>query len=75
MSPGTRMEYLQIIYSRNKIANRKEKSIFLNEFCQNCEYHRKHGIRALNTFKRFNQRSEGSHQSIRMKGWVDEKAI
>jgi hypothetical protein len=47
------MEYLQSIYSRYKRANRKEKSIILNEFCQNCGYHRKHAIRALNTFKRF----------------------
>ncbi|HDZ00978.1 MAG TPA: transposase, partial [Nitrospirae bacterium] len=53
MSPGARMEYLQSIYSRYKRANRKEKSIILNEFCQNCGYHRKHAIRALNTFKRF----------------------
>ncbi len=53
MSPGARMEYLQSIYSRYKRADRKEKSIILNEFCQNCGYHRKHAIRALNTFKRF----------------------
>lgn len=53
MSPGARMEYLQSVYSRYKRANRKEKSIILNEFCQNCGYHRKHAIRALNTFKRF----------------------
>lgn len=53
MSPGARMEYLQSIYSRYKRAKRKEKSIILNEFCQNCGYHRKHAIRALNTFKRF----------------------
>ena len=53
MSPGARMEYLRSIYSRYKRADRKEKSIILNEFCQNCGYHRKHAIRALNTFKRF----------------------
>jgi hypothetical protein len=47
------MEYLQSVYSRYKRANRKEKSIILNEFCQNCGYHRKHAIRALTTFKRF----------------------
>jgi hypothetical protein len=47
------MEYLKSIYSRYKKADRKEKSIILNEFCQNCGYHRKHAIRALNTFKRF----------------------
>jgi hypothetical protein len=53
MSPGARMEYLQSIYSRYKRADRKEKSVILNEFCQNCGYHRKHAIRTLNTFKRF----------------------
>ena len=53
MSPGARMEYLQSIYSRYKRADRQEKSIILNEFCQNCGYHRKHAIRTLNTFKRF----------------------
>lgn len=53
MSPGARMEYLRSIYTRYKEANRKEKSIILNEFCQNCGYHRKHAIRTLNTFKRF----------------------
>jgi len=53
MSPGARMEYLQSVYLRYKRANRKEKSIILNEFCQNCGYHRKHAIRALNSFKRF----------------------
>jgi len=53
MSPGARMEYLQSIHSRYKGANRKEKTIILNEFCQNCGYHRKHAIRALRTFKRF----------------------
>ena len=55
MSPGARMEYLQSVYSRYKRANRKEKTIILNEFCKNCGYHRKHAIRALNTFKRFTQ--------------------
>jgi len=53
MSPGARMEYLQSIYLRYRRGNRKEKSIILNEFCQNCGYHRKHAIRALNTFKRY----------------------
>jgi hypothetical protein len=53
MSPGAKMEYLEEIYLRYKRANRKEKSIILNEFCKNCSYHRKHAIRALNNFKRF----------------------
>lgn len=53
MSLGARMEYLKSVYLRYKRANRKEKSTILNEFCHNCGYHRKHAIRALNTFKRF----------------------
>jgi hypothetical protein len=47
------MEYLRAVHLRYKRANRKEKSIILNELCKNCDYHRKHAIRALNTFKRF----------------------
>ena len=47
------MEYLETIYLRYKRASRKEKSMILNEFCQNCSYHRKHAIRVLNNFKRF----------------------
>jgi len=53
MSPGAKMEYLKAVHGRYKKANRKEKTNILNEFCQNCGYHRKHAIRALNTFKRF----------------------
>lgn len=53
MSPGAKMEYLEKIYLRCKKANRKGKNIILNEFCQNCSYHRKHAIRLLNNFKRF----------------------
>jgi hypothetical protein len=47
------MEYLRAVHLRYKRANRTEKSIILNELCNNCGYHRKHAIRALNTFKRF----------------------
>ena len=53
MSPGAKMEYLGSIYTRYKRADQKEKTIILNEFCENCGYHRKHAIRALRTFKRF----------------------
>lgn len=53
MSPGARMEYLETIYLRYKRAPRKQKSIILNEFSNNCGYHRKHAIRLLNNFKRF----------------------
>jgi len=47
------MEYLKAVHLRYKRANRKEKSIILDELCKNCAYHRKHAIRALNTFKRY----------------------
>jgi hypothetical protein len=47
------MEYLKAVYLRYKKASKKEKSLILNELCQNCGYHRKHAIRALNTFKLF----------------------
>ena len=47
------MEYLNSIFLRYKKANRKQKSVILNEFCANCGYHRKHAIRVLRTFKRF----------------------
>jgi hypothetical protein len=47
------MEYLKAVHLRYKRASRTEKSIILNELCNNCGYHRKHAIRALNTFKRF----------------------
>jgi hypothetical protein len=53
MTLGTKMEYLEKIYLRYKRATRKEKSMILNEFCENCDYHRKHAIRILNNFKRF----------------------
>jgi len=36
-----------------KIADKKEKTLILNEFCATCGYHRKHAIRLLNNFKRF----------------------
>lgn len=57
MSPGARMEYLETIYLRYKRASRKEKTAILNEFCLNCNYHRKHAIRLLNNFKRFTKPS------------------
>ena len=53
MSPGARMEYLGAVHLRYKRANRQEKTIILNELCNNCGYHRKHAIRALNTFRRY----------------------
>jgi len=53
MNPRARMEYLESIYLRYKRANRREKSLILNEFCINCDYHRKHAIRILTKFRRW----------------------
>ena len=53
MSPRSKKEYLKAIFLRYKKAALKEKTIILNEFCQNCNYHRKHAIRLLKNFKRF----------------------
>lgn len=47
MSPRSKREYLKAINERYKQAGRKEKSVILNEFCTNCNYHRKHAIRVL----------------------------
>ena len=47
MSPRSKREYLATIHKRYKKANRKGKSAILDEFCQNCGYHRKHAIRLL----------------------------
>ncbi|MBU1012620.1 MAG: integrase [Bacteroidetes bacterium] len=53
MSPKSKKEYLETIFSRYKNASKKEKTFILDEFCANCEHHRKHAIRLLKTFKRF----------------------
>lgn len=53
MSPRSKREYLEAVYLRYKRAQRKEKTLILNEFSNNCGYHRKHAIRLLNNFKRF----------------------
>lgn len=53
MSPKTKREYLEAIYLRYKKASKDQKVSILDEFCQNCGYHRKHAIRKLNNFKRF----------------------
>lgn len=43
-----RREYLKAIKVRYQKATRKEKRLILNEFCQVCEYNRKHAIVVLN---------------------------
>ncbi len=53
MSPRSKKEYLETIFLRYKRANRKQKNLILNEFCATTGYHRKHAIRLLRKFKRF----------------------
>jgi len=53
MSFGAKMEYLASIYLRYKRACKKDKSIILDEFCLNCQLHRKHAIRLLKRYKRY----------------------
>jgi hypothetical protein len=53
MSPRSRKEYLEAIYVRYQKASRTEKAGILDEFCASCGYHRKHAIRLLRTFRRY----------------------
>jgi hypothetical protein len=53
MSPRSKKEYIEAIFLRYKKATPKEKTLILDEFCATCEYHRKHAIRLLRGFKRF----------------------
>jgi len=49
MSLASKYEYLRAIYHRYHSANKATKKIILDEFCQNCGYHRKYAIRLLNS--------------------------
>jgi hypothetical protein len=53
MSPRSKKEYLETIFLRYRQATRKQKTLILNEFCATSGYHRKHAIRLLRKFKRF----------------------
>lgn len=53
MSPRSKREYTEAIFIRYKNASRKAKTRILDEFCATCGYHRKHAIRVLRGFKRF----------------------
>jgi hypothetical protein len=48
MSCASRSDYLQRIYPRYQEASWEEKQRILDEFCANCDYHRKYAIRVLN---------------------------
>jgi hypothetical protein len=54
MGPHSKREYMETIWLRYKRATRRaEKSALITELCATCDWHRKHGIRALKKFKRF----------------------
>jgi hypothetical protein len=53
MSPRSKREYKETIFIRYKNASRQEKKQILDEFCATLHYHRKHAIRLLRAFKRF----------------------
>ncbi|MCJ7547754.1 MAG: integrase [Deltaproteobacteria bacterium] len=53
MSPRSKREYIEAIFIRYKHASRKAKTLILDEFCATSGYHRKHAIRLLRGFKRF----------------------
>jgi len=53
MSPRSKKEYIEAIFLRYKETARNQKTAILNEFCATCGYHRKHAIRVLRHFKRF----------------------
>lgn len=48
MSGASRRDYLPRIYPRYQQASGAEKQRILDEFCTNCDYHRKSAIRVLN---------------------------
>ena len=53
MSPRSKKEYVETIFLRYKHGTRKQKNLILNEFCATLGYHRKHAIRLLRKYKRF----------------------
>jgi hypothetical protein len=55
MSSRSKQEYLEAIYQRYKAGTRKQKKLILDEYCSACGYHRKHAIRLLKKFRRFNK--------------------
>jgi len=55
MSPRSKREVLEAIVVRYRKAARAVKTAILSEFCETCGYHRKHAVRLLATFRRFNK--------------------
>lgn len=57
MSPRSKREYLAAIVKRYRASSRTAKTVILDEFCSACDYHRKHALRLLRTFRGFTQKS------------------
>jgi hypothetical protein len=53
MSPRSKREYHEAVFLRYKGASRKQKTTILDELCAVSGYHRKHAIRLLRSFRRF----------------------
>jgi len=60
MSIEARREYLRAILVRYREANRRQKTLILDEFCSVCDYSRKHAIRILNGRARARERKPGA---------------
>jgi hypothetical protein len=59
---------MEAIFVRYRKAARQVKTAILNEFCSTCGYHRKHAVRLLNAFQRFQKpkkRQRGKEQLYR----------
>ena len=59
MVSRSKKEYLAKIKSRYRQADRKNKKLILDEFCEVCGHHRKHAIRLLNKDGRAKKKSPG----------------
>lgn len=63
MSPYSKKQYLEAIRTRYHASSRKDKSLILKEFCEICDYHRKHAIRLLNK-KISNEKNKPGKKSL-----------
>ena len=59
MGKNERYAYLKAIKNRYQQADKKSKTIILNEFCQICRYNRKYAIRLLNQRRKRIRRRPG----------------
>lgn len=64
MCQNDKRVYLYAIKDRYHKANKKEKSIILQEFCEVCGYNRKYAIRLLNTKSRIKPKKKPGSKTI-----------